>query len=441
VSLATPERIRTLQRALYVKAKQEPTRRFHVLYDKVWRADILAHAYALCRANGGAPGVDRETFARIEVYGVERWLDERREEVRTGRYKPQPVRRVMIPKSSGVGQRPLGIPTIRDRVVQTAATLVLEPIFEADFDEAAFGYRPRRSALDAVRKVHRAIDEGHTEVVDADLSKYFDTIPHPELMQCLARRISDGKMLHLVKMWLKAPVEETDERGRRRMSGGKKATRGTPQGGVASPLLANIYMHRFIKAFRKYGLDGRYGAVLVTYADDFVVLCRHDAAEVLATIRPWMASIGLALNEDKTRVCHARRESFDFLGYTFGPLYSPRTGGRYNGARPSKKAVASIRKHIRQQLWRGNQAPWDDVARDLNRIVRGWAGYFSYGSVAKAQRDVTLHLYHSVRRFLRRRHKIAGPGFRQFPMQDVFGKLGVLPLDSCSRFVFAHAFP
>ncbi len=278
VSLATPERIRTLQRALYVKAKQEPTRRFHVLYDKVWRADILAHAYALCRANGGAPGVDRETFARIEVYGVERWLDERREEVRTGRYKPQPVRRVMIPKSSGVGQRPLGIPTIRDRVVQTAATLVLEPIFEADFDEAAFGYRPRRSALDAVRKVHRAIDEGHTEVVDADLSKYFDTIPHPELMQCLARRISDGKMLHLVKMWLKAPVEETDERGHRRMSGGKKATRGTPQGGVASPLLANIYMHRFIKAFRKYGLDGRYGAVLVTYADDCAPRRRREGA-------------------------------------------------------------------------------------------------------------------------------------------------------------------
>ncbi len=235
VSLATPEKLRKLQRALYVKAKQEPTRRFHALYDKVWREDILAHAYACCRANGGAPGVDGETFARIEARGVERWLGALREEVRTGRYKPQPVRRVMIPKASGVGQRPLGIPTIRDRVVQTAATLVLEPIFEADFDEAAYGYRPKRSALDAVRKVHRAIDEGHTEVVDADLSKYFDTIPHSELLRCVARRISDGKMLHLIKTWLKAPVEETDERGHRRMSGGKKATRGTPQGGVATP--------------------------------------------------------------------------------------------------------------------------------------------------------------------------------------------------------------
>src|SRR6266446_6882524 len=420
VSLATPEKIRTLQRALYVKAKQEPTRRFHFLYDKVWREDILAHAFALSRANGGAPGVDGETFARIEVYGVERWLGELREEVRTERYKPQPVRRVMIPKASGVGQRPLGIPTIRDRVVETAATLVLEPIFEADFDEAAYGYRPKRGALDAVRAVHLAIDEGHTEVVDADLSKYFDSIPHSALLRCVARRVSDGKMLHLIKMWLKAPVEETDERGHRRMSGGKKATRGTPQGGVASPLLANIYMHRFIKAFRKYGLDSRYGAVLVTYADDFVVLCRHDAAEVLETTRRWMTSIGLALNETKTRVCNARRESFDFLGYTFGPLYSPRTGGRYYGERPSQKAVASIKDTIRWQLRPGNQAPWDEVAHALNRIVRGWTAYFSYGSVQKARHAVRLHLAHAVRRFLRRRHKVAGAGSRRFPVDDIF---------------------
>ena len=438
--LATPEQIRKLQRALYVKAKQEPARRFHFLYDKVWREDILAHAFALCRANGGAPGVDGETFAHIKAYGVDRWLGELREEVRTERYTPQPVRRVMIPKPGGVGQRPLGIPTIRDRVVETAATLVLEPIFEADFDEAAYGYRPKRSALDAVRKVSEAIDGGHIEVVDADLSKYFDTIPHSELITCVARRISEGKMLRLIKMWLKAPVEETDERGHRRMSGGKKVTRGTPQGGVVSPLLANIYMHRFIKAFRKYGLDRRYGAVLVTYADDFVVLCRHDAGEVLETTRRWMTSIGLALNETKTRVCDARCESFDFLGYTFGPMYSPRTGGRYNGVRPSRKAVASIKDNIRRRLRPGNQAPWADVAHDLNRVVRGWTAYFSYGSVTKARHDVKLHLYHTVRGFLRRRHKVAGPGYRRFPLTDVFGKLGVLAPDSCHGFVPAHAF-
>ena len=251
MSLATPAKLRKLQRALYATAKQNPGRRFHVLYDKVWREDILAHAFALSRENGGAPGVDGVTFAQIEAYGVAPWLGELREEVRTGRYTPQPVRRVMIPKSGGVGQRPLGIPTIRDRVVQTAAKLVIEPIFEADFDEAAYGYRPRRSAHEAIRIVHKALDDGRTEVVDADLSQYFDTIPHAALMTCLARRISDGRMLHLLKQWLKVPVAEPDARGAQRMSGGKRATRGTPQGGVVSPLLANIYMHRYIKAFRR----------------------------------------------------------------------------------------------------------------------------------------------------------------------------------------------
>jgi RNA-directed DNA polymerase len=318
-------------------------------------------------------------------------------------------------------------------VVQAAAVLILEPIFEADFDEAAYGYRPKRSALEAVRQVSRAIDEGHTEVVDADLSKYFDTIPHAALMTSVARRISDGQMLRLIKRWLKAPVVETDEQGHRRMSGGKKATQGTPQGGVASPLLANIYMHRFIKAFRQHGLDRRYGAVLVTYADDFVILCRHGAAEVLETTRRWMTHIGLTLNEDKTRLLDARCHAFDFLGYTFGPMYSPRTGGRYNGVRPSKKAVASIRVAIRQRLRPGNQAPWEDIVRTVNRTVRGWCHYFSYGTVTKARHDVALHLYHTVRRFLRRRHKVAGSGYRRFPMPRVFGELGVLSPLTLSR--------
>ncbi|MEK7837980.1 MAG: reverse transcriptase domain-containing protein, partial [candidate division NC10 bacterium] len=221
--------------------------------------------------------------------------------------------------------------------------------------------------------------------------------------------------------------------------GGKRATRGTPQGGVVSPLLANIYMHRYIKAFRRYGLDQKYGAQLVNYADDFVVLCRRGAPAVLEKTRRWMASIGLALNEEKTRVRNARCESFDFLGYTFGPMYSPRTGGRYNGARPSKKAIASIKGAIRKGLRPGNQAPWAEVVSRLNRTVRGWAAYFCYGSLAKARHDVQLHLYHSVRRFLRRRHKLAGPGYRQFPAAAVFGELGVLALDRLPRLAPANA--
>jgi len=263
VSLETPESIRRLQRKLYVKAKQEPEFRFYLLYDKVCRDDILAHAYRLSRAARGAAGVDGVEFADIDAAGVEPWLAALGKELREQMYRPAPVRRVMIPKPGG-GERPLGIPTIRDRVVQTAAKLVLEPIFEADFEDSAYGYRPRRSAQDAVRAVHAALCEGYTDVVDADLSKYFDTIPHHELLQSVARRVMDRHVLHLVKMWLKVPVEERGADGRRRMSGGKRSTRGTPQGGVISPLLANLYMHRFLRAWRQRNKGQEYRARLIT---------------------------------------------------------------------------------------------------------------------------------------------------------------------------------
>jgi RNA-directed DNA polymerase len=234
MSLTTPDNIRTLQRKLYLKAKAEPNFRFYLLYDKVHRADILRHAYDLVRANKGAPGVDGVTCAAIEVAGLANWLGGIGTELRTKTYQPQPVRRVMIPKPGG-GERPLGIPTIRDRVVQTAAKLVLEPIFEADLEPTAYGYRPGRSGIDAVKAVHRLLCQGFTDVVDADLSKYFDTIPHDELLRSVAARIVDRHVLRLIKLWLKTPVEETDPDGRRRMSGGKRSTCGTPQGGVMTP--------------------------------------------------------------------------------------------------------------------------------------------------------------------------------------------------------------
>ena len=439
MSLRTPEKLRKLQRALYVKAKCEPRYRFYALYDKVYREDILAHAYALCRSNRGAPGVDGQTFEDIETYGRERWLAELGEEVRTGRYKPQPVRRVLIPKPGGVGQRPLGIPTLRDRVVQTAVKLVLEPIFEADFDEAAYGYRPRRSAIDAVRKVHEKLQKGRTEVVDADLSKYFDRIPHTELLKSVARRVSDGKMLKLVKSWLKAPVEECDEEGRRRWTGGKKANRGTPQGGVISPLLANIYMHRYIKAFRKYGLDEKHEAELVTYADDFVILCRRDALGALKTTRRWMASIGLELNEAKTRICNARREPFNFLGYTFGPVCDPRTRKWYLGATPSKKAFERLKDRVRGLLQPGNQGTWEEVVASLNRMLRGWANYFSYGTLDKVRRRADEYVYQRVRQFLRRRRNLSVRGTRQYPRERVFGELAVLRMLTLPRSAGAKA--
>ena len=239
MSLETPIKIRMLQRKLYQKAKEEPRYRFYLLYDKMYREDVLAHAYALVKSNQGAPGVDGQSFWGIESQGLEEWLSGIRDDLRAKTYQPQAVRRVLIPKPGG-GERPLGIPTIRDRVVQTAAKLLLEPIFEADFDPNAYGYRPKRSAQDAIQKVHKLLCDGYADVVDADLSKYFDTIPHSELMQCVARRIVDRDMLRLIKMWLKVPVEERDENGKPRVSGGKGSRRGTPQGGVMTPRTQKI---------------------------------------------------------------------------------------------------------------------------------------------------------------------------------------------------------
>lgn len=333
--LATPEKIRNFQRKLYVKSKAEPAFRFYVLYDKICREDILLHAYRLARANAGVPGVDGVSFVQIEDEGQEAWLAGLREELVSKMYRPDPVRRVIIPKPDG-GERPLGIPTIRDRVVQTAAKLVLEPIFEADMEDNTYGYRPARGAVDAVRQVHQHICQGYTNVVDADLSGYFDTIPHDDLIKSVARRIVDRQVLRLIKLWLKAPDEEQDGDGTRRMGGGKGNTRGTPQGGVVSPLLANIYMNRFLKHWRLSECSDAFGAHVVAYADDFVILSRNHAREALAWTKAVMTRLGLTLNEVKTSLKDACKERFNFLGYAFGPHYYKANGQWYLGASPSK---------------------------------------------------------------------------------------------------------
>ena len=315
MNLQTPDNIRRLQRKLYLKAKAEPDYRFYLLYDKIYREDILHQAYDLMRSNNGAPGVDGVTFEMIEAEGLEEWLSDIRKDLIEKTYRPAPVRRVMIPKPGGNGERPLGIPTIRDRTVQAAAKLVLEPIFEADLDPSAYGYRPKRGGLDAIKEVHTLLCRGYTDVVDADLAKYFDTIPHRELIQSVARRIVDRNVLCLVKMWLRTPVEERDEQGKRRMSGGRHSTCGTPQGGVVSPMLANVYMNRLLKYWRQSGRNAAYRAHVVSYADDFVILSRGHAAEALAWTKAVMTRLGLMLNEAKTSLKNARQEHFDFLGY------------------------------------------------------------------------------------------------------------------------------
>ena len=279
----------------------------------------MRHAYALARDNAGAAGVDGMTFAQIEASGLEAWLAGLREELVSKTYRPDPVRRVLIPKPNGGGERALGIPTIRDRVIQTAAKLVLEPIFEADFEDNAYGYRPVRGAVDAVKEVNRHICRGYTDVVDADLSQYFDSIPHCDLIKSVARRIVDRHVLRLIKLWLKAPIEEKDGEGTRRIVGGKSNTSGTPQGGVASPLLANIYMNRFLKHWRLTGRGEAFRAHVVAYADDFVIVSRGQAAEALTWTKAAMTKLGLTLNEAKISLKDARQECFDFLGYSFGP--------------------------------------------------------------------------------------------------------------------------
>jgi RNA-directed DNA polymerase len=432
MSLQTPDAIRTLQRKLYGKAKAEPNFRFYLLYDKVWRADILHHAYDLARANNGAPGVDGVTFERIEAAGLEDWLTRLGEELRAKTYRCQPVRRVMIPKLGG-GERPLGIPTVRDRVVQTAAKLVLEPIFEADMDPAAYGYRPGRSASEAIQAVLMLLRQHYTDVVDADLSQYFDTIPHHELMLSIARRIVDRDMLRLIKQWLKAPVETTDGGGRRRMEGGKASRQGTPQGGVISPLVANLYMNRFLKHWRQSGRGEALQAHVINYADDFVILSRGHAAEALAWTDRVMKCVGLSLNRTKTCVRDARQERFDFLGYSFGPHCFRQTGRWFIGTSPSKKSVQRLKDKVAAILVPGNMGTWDEVRDTLNRLLRGWCGYFNPGSHYATDRVIEAHLYDHVRNFLARRHKLPTRGSRHIRMDAVFGTLGVLRPRMCRK--------
>src|SRR5208283_3584315 len=346
-NLATPKSVQKLQMALHAKAKAEVGYRFYVLYDKISvlydkisRADILVHAYAQCRSNKGAPGVDGQDFADIEAYGVQRWLGELALALRQETYRPNPIRRVYIPKANGK-LRPLGISTLRDRVCMTAAMLVLEPIFEADLPPEQYAYRPGRNAQQAVVEVGALLYRGHPEVVDADLADYFGSIPHAELLKSVTRRIVDRRVLHLIKMWLECAVEETDDRGRKtRTTEARDNRRGIPQGSPISPLLANLYMRRFVLGWKKLGLERTLGTRLVTYADDLVILCQKGKAEeALQRLRAIMGKLKLTVNEEKTRICKVPEGEFDFLGYTFGRMYSAKTGQARLGQRPSKKSI------------------------------------------------------------------------------------------------------
>ena len=434
MSLVPTLTVKKLQEALQAKAKNAPTYRFYALYDKVYRFDVLEHALARCRENRGAPGVDGQTFDDIEKYGEEKWLGELAEELKKKTYRPQPVRRVWIPKPDGK-QRPLGIPTIRDRVVQMAAVLILEPIFEVDLQPEQHAYRPDRSALDAVKAVHALVNTGHTEVVDADLSGYFDSIPHSELMKSLARRISDRHLLHVLKQWLQMPVEEIDERGRKhRTTRNKDEGKGTPQGAPISPLLANLYMRRFILGWKELGHERRLGASLVNYADDFVICCRGTAEKAMAVMRNMMSKLKLTVNEKKTRLCRLPEETFDFLGYTIGRCYSKRTGRAYLGTKASAKKVRRVCDAISESTGRHTLLlSVEKMVVQLNRMLVGWANYFCLGSVSPAYHAIDQHACRRLRQWLCAKHKVQGHGTARFSYEHLYQQLGLQRLGTRSR--------
>ncbi len=440
--LTTPETIRTLQRKLYRKAKQEPAYRFHALYDKVYRADILSHAYRLVCANKGSAGIDGVTFEAIEEpEGVTAFIAELEEALRDKTYEPAPVKRVMIPKSNG-GQRPLGIPTIRDRVVQMAAKLVIEPIFEADFCDTSYGFRPKKSAHDAVDDVSYAMNTGYTEIIDADISKYFDTIPHAKLMAVVAERICDGAILRLIQMWLKAPVMEEDKDGAKRNIGGGKG-KGTPQGGVISPLLANLYLHILDRIWERRQLQQRLGARIVRYADDIVILCRRKKSDKAMTVlRQILERLGLTLNEAKKKVVNAFDGKFDFLGFTIWMGKGRKTRNYYPHVQPSKKSLQIIKDRVTNLTKRERTImPFEWIVNEVNATVRGWACYFHYRNCSKAMGQIRTHVEQRLITHLRKRHKVRNrkTGYVKFPPRSLYVKYGLYKVPTSAAWTRAHA--
>ena len=424
------EKVRDFQRKIYQKAKQEAGFRFYVLYDKVRLPHFLREAYRRVKANDGVSGMDGISFDYIENYGVDCYLTEIQRELESKTYKSSPVKRVHIPKGNGK-TRPLGIPTIKDRIVQMSCKLVIEPIFEADFEESSYGFRPERSAADAIKAIKQFLDSGKNEVLDADLSSYFDTIPHDKLLKIVGQRISDKNILHLLKMWLKAPIWAEREGG-----SAKKNKKGTPQGGVISPLLANIYLHLVDRLVNKVGcIFQNYGVKIVRYADDFVLIGHDINKAILEKLQSVLGRMELLLNREKTKLVNVRTEPFDFLGFTLRydkDLYG--SDRKYLNIVPSKKSQEKVREKLSECLRKNSTAAPQELSKELNKIIRGWSNYFQISGVSypkKAQRDLRYYLAKKLRRYYSRKSQRPSKLVRQRAFDVLVANYGLIDPSKC----------
>lgn len=414
--LLTPlEKAREFQRGLYLKAKRKKEARFYSLYDKVYRWDVLLKAWKAVRKNKGSAGVDGKTIEEIESKGEIQFLKEIQKELESGEYKPQNVKRVYIPKSNNE-KRALGIPTVKDRVVQMAMKIVIEPIFEADFQDCSYGFRPKRSAHQAIKKIKQLLNKGYTQVVDIDLKAYFDTIPQNQLLKLVAKRITDKKILRLIKLWLKAGI----------VSEGAviKNEGGTPQGGVISPLLANIYLNELDKVWREKH-ERYYKAQLIRYADDMVILTPKQTHGIQKTVYSIIKELGLKINDEKTRILNIEKDKLTFLGFSFKKIYDVRKRARYIISFPSTKAMKTIRSKIRVLTNYRIPEKAETIISGLNAIIRGWANYFAVGNSSKWFDKLRYYLENKIRRFIRKRSLKKGFGYKALTNEYLYKKLGL----------------
>jgi len=415
--LSTPIKLRDLQRKLYVKSKREPGYRFYSLYDKVWREDVLAHAWRLVRANGGAPGIDGITIGQAEER-IDELLEELQQELRTCSYRPEAVRRVYIAKPDG-RQRPLGIPNVRDRIVQAAAKLVLEPLFEARFEPISYGYRPKRSVSDAMERV-RMVCHGRQWAIEVDVEGYFDAVSHPRLMRILARKIADGRVLSLIRSWLNAGIVEPD--------GHKvKPSCGVPQGGVISPLLSNVFLHMLDRYWRVNGLSKQAGAdgQLIRYCDDMLIVTSQNPRLLIRLMEQRLQKMGLTLNRDKTRIIDLRAEAAHFLSFEVRQLRDWRNDDVWLRIAPSRKAEARIKEKIRNILNHRRPVALPDMVKQVNPVLRGWVNYFRHSNGSRSLQRIHEYSEFKVRKVIQRRRRYRTFGWHHVRPSEIYDTLGL----------------